>query len=297
MSNIGVVIVTYNRLSKLKKTLECYLNQTKLPEYIIVVNNASKDGTKEYLEEWKKESSIIKKYVINVKENTGGSGGFFIGEEKALTLDADWILVADDDAYPHSNYIEIALKTIDENKEKEISAICGKVIEYGDLGHRFYLNSFFNKSLLKMIPKDDYNSKYLFIDAFGYVGPIINKNKMKKVGLINKDFFIWADDLEHSLRLRKVGYIICCPKLVIEHEADKSNYILSWKDYYGVRNNVYLFKTLFPSRFPFLLIKELLKIFIKSKSLVEIKMKLVAFKDGVLGNLGKHIKYKPGWKR
>ena len=38
-SNIGIVIVTYNRLEKLKHTLNTYENQSLLPQYIIVVNN------------------------------------------------------------------------------------------------------------------------------------------------------------------------------------------------------------------------------------------------------------------
>ena len=50
--NFGVVLVTYNRLDKLKIALECYEKQSYLPKNIIVVNNASTDGTKEYLDEW-----------------------------------------------------------------------------------------------------------------------------------------------------------------------------------------------------------------------------------------------------
>ena len=52
-SDIGCVIVTFNRLEKLKKTLNIYARQSLLPLYLIVVNNASTDGTDKYLEEWK----------------------------------------------------------------------------------------------------------------------------------------------------------------------------------------------------------------------------------------------------
>ena len=43
---IGVVLVTYNRLEKLKIALKSYEEQTVLPKYILVVNNNSNDGTK-----------------------------------------------------------------------------------------------------------------------------------------------------------------------------------------------------------------------------------------------------------
>lgn len=53
-SEIGCVLVTYNRIEKLKKTLECYLTQTVPPKYILVVNNCSTDGTGEYLCQWER---------------------------------------------------------------------------------------------------------------------------------------------------------------------------------------------------------------------------------------------------
>ena len=47
--NVAAVIVTYNRLEKLKNAIAAYENQLCKPTYIIVVNNASNDGTKEFL--------------------------------------------------------------------------------------------------------------------------------------------------------------------------------------------------------------------------------------------------------
>ena len=46
---IGVILVTFNRLDKLKIALECYEKQTHKPEYIYVINNHSTDGTDAYL--------------------------------------------------------------------------------------------------------------------------------------------------------------------------------------------------------------------------------------------------------
>ena len=102
--SVAAVIVTYNRLEKLKKALKCYETQTMLPKYLVIVNNCSTDGTKDYLNEWLKETSFIKKIVINTESNLGGSGGFYIGQKKALELDVDWIYLADDDAYPEDSY-------------------------------------------------------------------------------------------------------------------------------------------------------------------------------------------------
>ena len=64
-ANIGVVIVTFNRLEKLIKTLKAYADQTLVPAYIVVVNNASSDGTAAYLEKWASQKEPFKKYILN----------------------------------------------------------------------------------------------------------------------------------------------------------------------------------------------------------------------------------------
>lgn len=78
MIKFGIVIVTYNRIDKLKKTLNCYKEQTYLPYSIVVINNASKDGTKEFLENWCLETEKYKKYVINLDVNLEVVGDSFL---------------------------------------------------------------------------------------------------------------------------------------------------------------------------------------------------------------------------
>ena len=102
---IGAVVVTFNRLEKLKKALAAFEAQTCPPAYLIVVDNGSNDGTAEYLEVWKEENGqaaeVCRRIVLPMGENTGGSGGFHAGLKYAMgTPDADWIWVSDDDAYP-----------------------------------------------------------------------------------------------------------------------------------------------------------------------------------------------------
>ena len=48
---VAAVVVTYNRLEKLKKVLASLESQTRLPQMLVIVNNAATDGTAEYLKE------------------------------------------------------------------------------------------------------------------------------------------------------------------------------------------------------------------------------------------------------
>ena len=97
--NVDVVIVTYNRLEKLKKALASYENQSRRFRHLIVVNNHSTDGTSDFLDAWGRTEAPFSKIVINTDENLGGSGGYYLGQKKAMELEAEWVFLADDDAY------------------------------------------------------------------------------------------------------------------------------------------------------------------------------------------------------
>ena len=68
---IGAVVVTYNRLDKLKKALESFEKQLYLPAYVIVADNASTDGTAQYLRQWQKEDAGFKKIILTMESKYG----------------------------------------------------------------------------------------------------------------------------------------------------------------------------------------------------------------------------------
>ena len=105
-SNVTVVIVTYNGGGGLRITLEKYEEQTIKPDTLIIVNNASKDGTYEFVEEWKMQKGAFKRFVIHSETNVGGAGGFSIGIKEAMNLDNEFIFLSDDDAVPNVDMLE-----------------------------------------------------------------------------------------------------------------------------------------------------------------------------------------------
>jgi GT2 family glycosyltransferase len=257
-TKIGVVIVTFNRLEKLKTALSCFDNQTLLPEYIIVVDNCSTDGTHNFLQDWSSKKGLYQKVVITTETNIGGSGGYYTGLKASLGKNADWVWVSDDDAYPEKNALEEGNKFLSDfgNKVNNISAICGEVINNGkiDFFHRRSFSITSGKINIALAPKEDYSKPYFEINAFSYVGTIISKTKMLSAGLPRKEFFIGCDDTEHSLRLSKIGAIYCVPSIKIHHDLDsslvKSNYFgISWRTYYEKRNHYFTYCEFFPNRY------------------------------------------------
>jgi GT2 family glycosyltransferase len=302
--NIGVVIVTYNRKEMLEQTLRRFSMQTKKPAYIIVVNNASSDETEHYLTIWEEEKEEYLKIVLNLNDNMGGSGGFYEGLKYSLKCDADWVWVSDDDAIPELNALEEAYSYLDSHKGSlnQISAICGQVINYDkiDINHR---KNYLTKGIriLEMpIAEEEYEKREFELNAFSYVGTIISCEKMKRVGLTLKDYFIWWDDTEHSLRLSKVGKIICVPAIRIHHDVGGGDFEINWKTYYGFRNMTDMYKRHMPLPcFIYFSIKVIIKttvLSVFSKKSVEMLLLKKGFWDALTGKFGVDSVYKPGWK-
>lgn len=303
---IAAVVVTYNRLEKLKNTLKFYSEITEGPDYLFVVNNNSSDGTGIYLSEWEKLKENFNKKVLTMNENLGGAGGFFYGCIEAMKYNPNWILLADDDAYPDKNVIVNFKDYIQSNDAKKVSALCSSVYKVDntiDYGHRKFIKyKWWIRPVLIPSTTLDYKKEVFNIDLFSYVGVFLNVNVLREVGLCNPNFFIYYDDMEHSLRLGKVGKILCIPSAKFVHDDGygqakaREQYIMSWRDYYDIRNKIYVFLRHKPIVGIFWTLSRLFVCFNKySRSLKCQRLYLIAIFDGIRGKLGKHSKYKPGF--
>ena len=313
MINLDLVIVTYNRLEKLKKALACYEQQTASFRNLIVVDNCSTDGTAEFLDKWQSiKSGKFQKIVNHSPENVGGSGGFHLGQKKAMELGADWVFVADDDAYAAPNMIEEFYRFTESHDASRFSAICaavknmdGSIAPYHrdrvriEPGDKWPYKKFFRDT----VKDDEYESEFFTIDLLSYVGAFLNAKSLRKSGLVDPSFFIFFDDSEHSLRLRKCGKIIVVPKMEIMHEGGNSETkkdVLVWRYYYQVRNETRMLLKHYPRTAIKGVLFELRRIvgrklhhapYNQADLLTE-----TAVWDALWCNMGKHKKYKPGWE-
>lgn len=295
---IGVVIVTYNRIELLKKALVSYEIQEKKPKYVLVVNNNSNDGTKEFLTKWKQDNEGMDKYVLQLEANIGGSGGFHKGLEMAMKLDAEWIWVGDDDAFPEKDAFLKAEENLKVENNENIVAICGKVLNCGkiDLPHRRRIK----KELLDVkeisVDANEYLKKSFYLDEFSYVGTMMKKEVLKEVGITKEDYFIYYDDTEHSLRIREKGDIVCFPNIVINHNVGEVGKNINWKNYYGYRNLLDVYRKHFDRRYYIYRKNKFRIISIIMKDRKHAKVIRDAIRDCERRNFGVSINYKPGAK-
>ena len=301
---VTTVIVTYNRINDLKTTLKKYESQTHLPKKVIVVDNASTDGTMEFLNEWKSGQGNFERLVIRSSSNVGGAGGFAIGIEEALKSGCDFIFIADDDAVPENDMLEKLLACFEglPDKEKdEVAALCTRVRDQNGTAceHRSFIRKgllFIHRSYTK---EQDYNCNYFDVDLLSFVGALVKSSVVEKIGLPLTEYFIHDDDSEYATRIRKNGRIICVPGSIMNHPAATAN--KDWVEYYETRNYVDYIGRHYGKRYRFF--AEVEKYFKKASIVAAIlkhrsknfrKMNRIAIRDSRQGRFGISKVYKPG---
>src|SRR5690349_19616129 len=100
-ARVVAVVVTWNRRELLEEALAALRAQTHPCAAIVVVDNASTDGTAEVLAERHADLELV-----HLTTNTGGAGGFAAGMERALTHEPDLVWLLDDDTVPTDSAAE-----------------------------------------------------------------------------------------------------------------------------------------------------------------------------------------------
>lgn len=232
--NYTAVVVTYNRLSLLQECLSCIENQELAFSHVVIVDNASTDGTREYLK------SLNGKYHILLEEtNGGGAKGFSDGIQYVHEhLDTDWILVIDDDAMLEPNYIS----TIDRQAAlfPDCLAFSGTVMTDGKIQteHRRRISS---RPAYSGIPvsESDYNLPYFEYQLSTFCGLCFSASLVQEIGIPRADYFIWFDDSEYSYRICQKSIIQNINSISLNHKTllGRTKKLVVWKNYYGVRNS------------------------------------------------------------
>ncbi len=254
-NTVCAVVVTYNRKELLLKNLRALENQTRRLDAIFIVDNASTDGTPELLLQEgyisrlpSKQTSDslqltrrkgIKIFYLRKKKNDGGAGGFYAGVKLAYTKGYDWIWLMDDDAEPAKDALaNLQVDTLPKN-QIWASRLCypkGQETVYRLPsswweGMRYGLHVPV-ASLLERRQRQPYR-----IDLNTFVGPLINRKIIAKIGFPNRRWFIYFDDTDYCLRAKANGILIFChPKSIINHPNPYQRGLKLWRWLYFWRN-------------------------------------------------------------
>jgi len=236
IGKICAVVVTCNRKELLGECLTALLNQTRPLDEVIVIDNASTDGTDRCLRE--KFPNITH---IRLPENIGGAGGWHEGMKLAYDKGYDWIWLMDDDAMPLNDALQKLLTAMEQLPADKIGALLSNVV-------------WSREEVDHTISKGNFE-----VDVGVFPGWLAPRKAIERVGLCRKDFFIYWEDIEYSGRLRNNGFSLyrVSSSYVIHKDwlaqPQKSINILlrrvsspiypNWKSYYLYRNQILMYKS------------------------------------------------------
>lgn len=290
----AAVIVTCNRLTMLKTVLKHTLAQNFTA--IVVVNNASQDSTKEWLE----NLTDTRLHCLHETVNSGGAGGFARGMDYAAhKTDCEWIVCFDDDAWPQTNALNnfqsLSLSSSVGGVAAAVYFPNGTVCDMNRPG----LNPFKKIQSITRLLKEHKNTfaidpaaykenKLLPVDYSSFVGFFVRSELVRgSLGLPQTDLFIYADDSLYTWKLRCLGWqIVFVPNIRFYHDCSTTADFThnQWKLYYLTRNRIIFYNRiagwLFPLFTPLLLLS-IFKLYWKNRIIPRIhKIILTAIKDG-----------------
>ena len=300
MNTIYAVVVTYNRKEMLTECLDAILAQTAKVDKIVVVDNASTDGTGEYLTQkgYRDNPEVL---YSRQEKNTGGAGGFFAGMKIAREAQPDWVWIMDDDVIPAKDCLE-QLIVANNHIQGDVSFLASQI--------RGMNNEAMN------VPKIDRKQSTKYLDWYEYldqgivkivkatfVSLLINIKAINKCGLPWAPFFIWGDDSEYTQRvIRDFGPAYMVGKSLAIHKRASADELSIVKElninriklyYYYYRNNLIgfweyetaLYKFLCMGKLGFDFLMVLLKGKYKGKKCAVICKAFFAFVFGTYGRV------------
>jgi N-acetylglucosaminyl-diphospho-decaprenol L-rhamnosyltransferase len=232
---VAVIIVTYNSARVLRRCIEALIEQIRLPDAVIVVDNASEDTS--YLE-FLLELSLCR--LIPLSRNEGFCGGNNLGYSAASGF--DYILFLNPDAFLAPGFIRDALAAMADPKNSAVGVLSGTLLGFdlvaggptGKLDSTGIFQTWYGKwydrgqgEQYSAIEID--SEKIETVPALCGALMFCRKQALEEATLRGREifddtFFMYKEDVDLSLRLKRRGWTMgFCAKLHCYHGRGWTN--------------------------------------------------------------------------
>lgn len=235
---IGAVIVTYNRRELLEECIAAVRAQTHAVDHVMVVDNASTDGTPQLMRE-----SYADLELIELPTNEGAAGGFHEGMKAGMERGFEWLWVMDDDTIPQPDALEKLLDRLEDHGDLPEPVILTSKIVWTD-GRVHPMNPpgpammdidlFVRATGIGLIP----------LRAITFPSMLVRSDAIRRHKLPQKHFFLWSDDIDFSARIlrHEMGYMV--PASVAVHKTKTAHLPSDGGErfYFAVRNGIFILR-------------------------------------------------------
>lgn len=235
MTGVLAVAVTWNcRAQALALVASLQAQRPQAPD-ILVVDNASTDGTADAV-------AALGVEVLRLGENTGGAGGFAAGMRVGAERGHDWLWLCDGDACAtpdalagllaegqrHPRAAAIGSRIVMANHPRLIQE-CGATLDRWS-GRPRFRHAFADAG--RELPGEA-------VDYLAACSLLVRGEAVRALGGFDPALFVFFDDVDWSLRARAAGWQLrTAPRSVVHHPFHGGKPPLPWRVYYGARNQI-----------------------------------------------------------
>lgn len=241
---VSIILINYNGSAD---TIECVESLSKVTYdnvKIIVVDNASTDNSLEVLKQNLDHESVI---VVESPENNGFSAGNNIGIIEARKLNSDYMLILNNDTLVEPGFIEPLLDVFES--DDEVGCVISKILFASEPDKIWYAGGTYNPWFCRAdhVAYNQADDKVEVVEPVEFASGccmLLSDNAIKNTGFMDEDYFLYVEDTEYSLRLKKAGYkLMYTSNSVIYHKVSATTTAGSdLSQYYTIRNTLYLGK-------------------------------------------------------
>lgn len=238
--NVTAIVVTYNRLPLLKQCLAALRAQTVQGFTVLLVDNASTDGTADYIKTLAMPGLVCR----NPGENLGGAGGFAYGIRAAVELGCEAVWIMDDDTLPEPDALA-ALLAADAAHGDGCGWLSSRALAPDGTDQPMNLQ---RKTMYRDI--DGFDAAEVPAVMASFVSLFLRTKAVRQFGLPIAEFFIWSDDWEYTRRISRAKPCYVIPASRVVHAMQNPGVVniardvpARWARYrYFYRNDVVLYR-------------------------------------------------------
>jgi len=264
--SVSALVVNHNGGQEILNCLEALTHQQVLLDQIILVDNASTDGS---------PAQVSKRYpqvkILRLEDNYGLSKARNIGLKE---ISSDYVLVVDDDVYLDSDSLDYLWQA---QIKYSAAVVCPrillhpeKVIVQCDGAAPHFVGTMKLRHAFK--PVNELDNDVTEVQACIGACMLVDREIIVAAGGYDENLFFYFEDLEFTLRIRSLGYkIICEPKALVYHDRGLGTPLLSFRGrgpypkkraYFNIRHRWIVILTHYKTRtllvlFPVLLVYEI----------------------------------------
>lgn len=235
---VAVVIVTYNRADLLARLLDGLAASERPVDAVFVVDNASTDDTRAVLA----SRTDLPLRPLRPGSNLGGAGGFHLGVGAAHAAGFDRIWLMDDDVVPAPTCLGVLLQhggaALMAVREDRRGRLCEKAATVFDLRNPLAIRPKRESVDTRWASRAEMPTEVV-LQNVAFEGFMVRREVVDAVGLPDPRFFIFYDDVDWALRIRRAGFTLTAVRdavLVRQLDFDQQHDTRSWKGFYMYRN-------------------------------------------------------------